>query len=248
MECQSVEAIRMFSEGQSCLSFHCSSFLVSRDILAENPTSDSWDYNALKFSGFSVINTQACMLSHFSRVQLFATPPGFLCPWNSPGKNTWVDCHALLQGIFLTQGSNLFVLQFLHCRWIRHCRVSGEPINIQCWSVKSPRLWTSNARGSRFDPWSGNSEPTSHSGWPKIYFKNKQKTVILPLLKFKKHPGKTCRLLWFCLSDGLNLWLNKNTPSTPQVQTGFGPVHPCPLQWWEGWVKMGWVSFVLFSW
>lgn len=72
--------------------------------------------------------------------------------------------------------------------------------------------------------------------------------MILPLLKFKKHPRKTCRLLWFCLSDGLNLWLNENTPSTPQVQTGFGPVHPCPLQWWEGWVKMGWVGFVLFSW
>ena len=27
-----------------------------------------------------------------------------LYPWNSPGKNTEVDCHALLQGIFLTQG------------------------------------------------------------------------------------------------------------------------------------------------
>lgn len=39
--------------------------------------------------------------------------------------------------------------------------------------------------------------------------------MILSLLKFKKHPRKTCCLLWFCLSDGLNLWLNKNTPSTP---------------------------------
>ena len=23
------------------------------------------------------------------------------CPWNSPGKNTGVGCHALLEGIFL---------------------------------------------------------------------------------------------------------------------------------------------------
>ena len=30
-----------------------------------------------------------------------------LCPWNSPGKNTGVGCHFLLQGIFLSQGSNL---------------------------------------------------------------------------------------------------------------------------------------------
>ena len=30
-----------------------------------------------------------------------------LCPWDSPGKNTGLCCHALLQGIFPTQGSNL---------------------------------------------------------------------------------------------------------------------------------------------
>ena len=30
-----------------------------------------------------------------------------LCPWDSPGKNTGVGCHALLQGILPTQGSNL---------------------------------------------------------------------------------------------------------------------------------------------
>ena len=30
----------------------------------------------------------------------------FLCPWNSPGQNTRVGSHSLLQGIFLTQGSN----------------------------------------------------------------------------------------------------------------------------------------------
>ena len=30
-----------------------------------------------------------------------------ICPWNSPGKNPGVDCHSLLQGIFLTWGLNL---------------------------------------------------------------------------------------------------------------------------------------------
>ena len=29
-----------------------------------------------------------------------------LCPWDSPGTNTGVGCHFLLQGIFPTQGSN----------------------------------------------------------------------------------------------------------------------------------------------
>ena len=42
-------------------------------------------------------------------------PARFLCPWNSPGKNTGVSSHSLLQGIFLTQGSNQ---GFLHCRRI----------------------------------------------------------------------------------------------------------------------------------
>ena len=34
-------------------------------------------------------------------------PFRFLCPWDSPDNNTGVGCHALLQGIFLTQGSHL---------------------------------------------------------------------------------------------------------------------------------------------
>ena len=42
-------------------------------------------------------------------------PSRLLCPWDSPGKNTGVGCHFLLQGIFSTQGSNLGLL---HCRWI----------------------------------------------------------------------------------------------------------------------------------
>ena len=43
------------------------------------------------------------------------SPSRLLCPWNSPGKNTGVGSHSLLQGIFPTQGSNLGLL---HCRHI----------------------------------------------------------------------------------------------------------------------------------
>ena len=38
-------------------------------------------------------------------------PARLLCPWGSPGKNTGVGCHFLLQGIFLTRGSNLCFLR-----------------------------------------------------------------------------------------------------------------------------------------
>ena len=37
-------------------------------------------------------------------------PARLLCPWNSPGKNTEVGCHFLLQGLFLPQGSNAHLL------------------------------------------------------------------------------------------------------------------------------------------
>ena len=71
----------------------------------------------------------ACALSRFSRIRLFETlwtPARLLCPWDSPGKNTGVGCHALLQGIFLTQGSNQCLLCLLHCRQSRYCWAARE--------------------------------------------------------------------------------------------------------------------------
>ena len=41
------------------------------------------------------------------------SPPGSSVHGDSPDKNTGVDCHAFLQGIFPARGSNL---GFLHCR------------------------------------------------------------------------------------------------------------------------------------
>ena len=42
------------------------------------------------------------------------SPPGSSVQGDSPGKNTRVDCHFLLQGIFPTQGSNPCLLGLLH--------------------------------------------------------------------------------------------------------------------------------------
>ena len=42
------------------------------------------------------------------------SPPGTSVYGSSPGKNTGVGCHALLQGIIPTQGSNLQLLCLLH--------------------------------------------------------------------------------------------------------------------------------------
>ena len=52
-------------------------------------------------------------------------PMGCSPPWNSPGKNTWVGSHFLLQGIFWTQESNLGLS---HCRQILyHLSHLGSP-------------------------------------------------------------------------------------------------------------------------
>jgi len=48
------------------------------------------------------------------------------CSWNSPGQNTGVGSHFLLQWIFLIQGSNPGLQ---HCRWILYeLSHQGSPI------------------------------------------------------------------------------------------------------------------------
>ena len=42
---------------------------------------------------------------------------GLYSQWNSPGQNTGVGSHSLLQGIFPMQGSNPGLL---HCKWLLH--------------------------------------------------------------------------------------------------------------------------------
>ena len=75
----------------------------------------------------------ACMLG-LSVVSDSLQPHGLwtvrlLCPWNSPGKNTGVGCCSLRQGIFLTQGLNLGLLNF---RWILYCLShQGSPLTPQ---------------------------------------------------------------------------------------------------------------------
>ena len=68
------------------------------------------------------------MLCHSSHVSFFAIPwtvanQAFLT-WDSPGKNSGVGCHALLQGIVLAQELNWGLL---HCQQILHQLLPGKP-------------------------------------------------------------------------------------------------------------------------
>ena len=70
-------------------------------------------------------------------------------PWDSPGKNTGVGCHFLLQRIFPTQGSNPHLL---HCRQILHhwaMRVTVQYYSFACGYLVLP------AEGTLLSPFCG---------------------------------------------------------------------------------------------
>ena len=80
-----------------------------------------------------------CAVLNHSRVQRLATwsPPGFSVHGDSPGKNTGVGCHALLQEIFPTQESNP---SLPHCRQILYCLSHwGSPYTSACVCVYKKR-------------------------------------------------------------------------------------------------------------
>ena len=71
-------------------------------------------------------------------------------PWNSPGWNTGVGNHSLLQEIFPTQGSNLGPL---HCRQIPYCLSHQGSYFLQSflgWLQAWGDFWISHASGKLF--------------------------------------------------------------------------------------------------
>ena len=68
------------------------------------------------------------------------SPTSLLCPWDSPGKDTGVGCHALLQGIYPTQGLNSHVC-CVGRRFLYHWCHLGSP-TISLWECKLVQpLW-----------------------------------------------------------------------------------------------------------
>ena len=91
-----------------------------------------------------------------------------LCPWNSPGKDTGVGSHSLLQGIFLIQRWNLGLL---HCRQIlHHLSHQGSPWILvwvaypfsrgNSWPRSQSRV--SFNEGGFFTSWTTQEAPNTH--------------------------------------------------------------------------------------
>ena len=121
-----------------------------------------------------------------SRARLFATPWTVACtkllhPWDFPGKSTGVDCHFLLHGIFLTQGSNPGLL---HCRQtLYHLSHQGSPDK----SARQILLSITKAPGKRATQW----DTFLNTGCPtpsKYYGKTHSPTFIQQSLAITRHP------------------------------------------------------------
>ena len=72
-------------------------------------------YNSSRDNGDGVLS---CSVVSDSVQPMECSPPGSSVRGDFPGKNTGMDCHALLQGIFPTQGLNPGLL---HCRQNLYC-------------------------------------------------------------------------------------------------------------------------------
>ena len=84
-------------------------------------------------------------------------PARLHCPWDFPGKNTGVSCHFLLQGIFLTQGSNALLSPALDSLALHHLglllllsRFSRVRLCATQWTAahQAPRPWDSPGKNT----------------------------------------------------------------------------------------------------
>ena len=89
--------------------------------------------------GFSALLTFCGLVAKScpTLVTPWAEEPGRLRPWDSPGKNTREGCHFLLKGMFLTQESNLGLLNCRHILY--HLSYEGSPADI--WGLDNSLLW-----------------------------------------------------------------------------------------------------------
>ena len=121
--------------------------------------------------------------------------PGFFVHGDFPGKNTGVDCHFLLQGIFLTQGSNIiswvswmasrfFIADFLKWNSCYTTTLAIRPLTSHSLKTKEH-----SNNGELFDPksWVKNISAPTESEWEDTRTKNQLHFSLMENLKI---PGK----------------------------------------------------------
>ena len=114
-------------------------------------------------------------------------PTRLLCPWDSPGKNAGMGCHALLQGTLPTQGSNPSLMSpalasgfftlvspgklYLDCAYTKKLFIIYLKFNPKQTQLGISAVWVSKSMEPHLIPWkmgqawwNGGQGPCLH-GW-----------------------------------------------------------------------------------
>ena len=76
----------------------------SSDYMSHHMTQQFYSSGEMRASTLALVTQSQSCVTLCDPIDL--RPSRLLCPWNSPSKSTGVGSHFLLQGLFLTQGSN----------------------------------------------------------------------------------------------------------------------------------------------
>ena len=142
------------------------------------------------------------------------SPIRLLCPWDSPGKTTAVGCLALLQGIFLTHGSNLHLLRLTHWRQILY------PVSL--WGCPSQQMDREHFQGLLWQRGSKGPE----------LFPHKYHMKWACLWNTKDFTWRARHSLCHCLLDppfGANLYLQKSNSALSHTMLDWAVSSGCPL-------------------
>ena len=122
-------------------------------------------------------------------------PQGLYSPWNSPGQNTGVGCHAPIQGIFPTQGS---IPGLLYCRWILYqLSHKGSPRILEWVAYPFSRESSWPGIKPRSPTLQADSLPTEPQGKPYYFYRVKKLSGTISLEKAERrisHVNKSMQM------------------------------------------------------
>ena len=120
----------------------------SEQPLAHTHSSVQWNIISLWVTGACVLS---CPVRSDSLGPHGLQATSLLCSWNSPGKNTGVGCHFLLQGIFLTHKFNPALP---HCRQsLYHLSHHGNHFLLIIKYKRKKDYWGENCQAKRNQVW-----------------------------------------------------------------------------------------------
>ena len=199
--------------------------------LALNPNADTSLRLPLLCGPSSFVFVHACIVCVLSHVWLGPhglQPSRLLSQWNFPGKNTGAGCHFLLQGVFLTQGSNPHRLCLLHWKQILYHFATWEEapcfvVSLFSCSVVSDSLQPHGLQHSRLPCSSlsprgcSNSRPSSRWCHPTI------SPSVVPFSScLQSFPASGSFLMSWLFTSGA-LWYTASWYSTPNQFFGQTP-------------------------